>query len=204
MSDSIEALILDRSIHIDGIAYSYYMKDAYHLIPHLIYVYDQLSQDSNNRGVIYRILDMDAPGIIETEEIQSLSLTIDDDTAGKVLNAFLSFLTELTRNQRVVFFNIIHSYWGFGYLDDEESFEKYKITMKQLWQLYDSEGCDTPCVCCKCGKVFDWAVEFDAAGERSENFDYSLYYGFTVFAARNEQKCCDCLCEECDKEFNIK
>jgi hypothetical protein len=65
---------------------------------------------------------------------------------------------------------------------------------------------ETPCVCCDCGKVFDWSKEFDKSGVKSEEaeFDYSLYYGFTVLQPRHQQKCCDCLCKECDEEFGIQ
>ena len=202
MTDDIAALVL-KNIHLDRVKFSYYMRDAYNLIPHIADAYENLGEESRNLTLIRRILDYDGIGILNTEEIEHYDMTIDKDTSeGKVLNAFLQFLFELTLDQRKVLFNIIYGYWGFDYLDNEESFEKYKTMMKELRKFRG----ETPCVCCNCGKVFDWSKEFDKSGVKSEEvgFDYSLYYGFTVLQPRHQQKCCDCLCKECNDTFNIE
>lgn len=202
MADIISALVL-KNIHLDRVKFSYYMRDAYHLIPHIADAYENLGEESRNINAIRRILDHEGTGILETEEIEHFDMTIDKDTSeGKVLNAFLQFLFELTLDQRKVLFNIIYGYWGFDYLDNEESFEKYKTMMKELRKFRG----ETPCVCCNCGKVFDWSKEFDKSGDKAKEvgFDYSFYYGCTVLQPRHQQQCCDCLCKECNDTFNIE
>lgn len=196
------ALIL-KNIRLDRVKFSYYMRDAYNLIPHLGYELQNLGEESRNINVIRRILDYSGTGILDTQEIEYLDMTIDKDAPeGNVLNAFLQFLRELTLNQRKILFNVIYGYWGFNYLDDEDSFEVYKATMRELRKFRG----EMPYVCCDCKRIFDWSKEFEKSSARSKEvgFDYSFYYGYTSSQPICRKQCFDCLCKDCNKIFHIE